>query len=89
MAAQMPHLRAFVHVSTAYVNGNQPKGSTVPELLLPLLDEQGQAVDHAAMLASLQIMPPAEAASQVWHSSLAACVHMSVVHVGGNQPAWK
>ena len=80
MASKMPHLKAFVHVSTAYVNGNQPKGSTVPERLLPLLDEQGRVVDHSAMLASLQSMPKPEAATQVWHSHLPACLHISPAH---------
>ena len=65
MAGNMPRLKAFVHVSTAYVNGNQPKGSIVPEQLIPLQDEQGQAVDHSALVTSLQLMPREEASMQV------------------------
>ena len=65
MAGNMPCLKAFVHVSTAYVNGNQPKGSIVPEQLIPLQDEQGQAVDHSALVTSLQLMPREEASMQV------------------------
>lgn len=58
----MPKLRAFVHVSTAYVNGNQPKGTTVPEHMLGL---GGVAGDHLALVNQLQALPKAQAASQV------------------------
>ncbi|KAL3139076.1 Fatty acyl-CoA reductase 2 [Trebouxia sp. C0010 RCD-2024] len=61
MAAEMPKLRAFVHVSTAYVNGNQPKGSTVAEHMLP---RGAGAGDHVALVNQLQALPKAEAASQ-------------------------
>lgn len=61
MASGMPKLRAFVHVSTAYVNGNQPKGSTVAEHMLPLGAGAG---DHVALVNQLQALPKAEAASQ-------------------------
>ena len=62
MAADMPKLRAFVHVSTAYVNGNQPKGTTVPEHMLAL---GGGAGDHVALVKQLQALPKTQAASQV------------------------
>ena len=62
MAAEMPKLKAFVHVSTAYVNGNQPKGASVSEHLLPL---DGEGADHASLVAQLQALPKAQAASQV------------------------
>lgn len=62
MAAEMPNLKAFVHVSTAYVNGNQPKGATVSEQMLPL---SGEAADHASLVTQLQALPKAQAASQV------------------------
>lgn len=62
MAAEMPKLKAFVHVSTAYVNGNQPKGSTVPEHILP---PSGEVANHAALVNQLQALPKAQAASQV------------------------
>lgn len=65
MAGQMPHLEAFVHVSTAYVNGNQPKGSLVPEQLIGLQHSQGQPVNHTALVDSLQCLPRAEASSKV------------------------
>ena len=58
----MPNLKAFVHVSTAYVNGNQPKGATVSEHLLPL---DGKGADHASLVTQLQALPKDQAASQV------------------------
>ena len=36
LAAQMPKLKAMVHVSSAFVNMNQPKSSTIDEKLYPL-----------------------------------------------------
>ena len=65
MAGQMPRLEAFVHVSTAYVNGNQPKGSLVPEQLIGLQHSQGQPANHTALVESLQLSPRAEASSKV------------------------
>ena len=62
MAAEMPNLKSFVHVSTAYVNGNQPKGTSVSENLLPL---DGEGADHASLVTQLQGLPRAQAASQV------------------------
>ena len=62
MAAEMPKLKAFVHVSTAYVNGNQPKGASISEHLLPL---DGEGADHASLVTQLQTLPKAQAASQV------------------------
>lgn len=70
MAAEMPKLRAFVHVSTAYVNGNQPKGSTVAEHMLP---RGAGAGDHVALVNQLQALPKAEAASQVRCSTHKSC----------------
>ena len=65
MASHMPKLKAFVHVSTAYVNGNQPKGSIVPEVMLPLTDQSGKQPHHAKLVASLQALPKPKAALQV------------------------
>ena len=92
MASNMPRLKAFVHVSTAYVNGNQAKGSTVPEQLIPLQDDQGQVVDHNALVTSLQLMPREEASTQVCFACLARkakllitmhCVQLAA-HAQGN-----
>lgn len=71
MASNMPRLKAFVHVSTAYVNGNQAKGSTVPEQLIPLQNDQVQAVDYNALVTSLQLMSREEASTQVCCACLA------------------
>ena len=62
MAADMPKLQAFVHVSTAYVNGNQPKGTRVPERMLPL---RAKSEDDAALVSKLQALPEPQAAAQV------------------------
>ncbi len=65
MASRMPNLKAFVHVSTAYVNGNQPKGSVIPEVMLPLTDQPNAHVSHSALVANLQAVPKPKAAQQV------------------------
>lgn len=39
-------LKLFLHVSSCYVNGNQPQGSEVQERLYPLV-LNGKRVDHA------------------------------------------
>ncbi len=65
MAARMPNLKAFVHVSTAYVNGNQSKGSVIPEAMLPLTDQLKAHVFHSALVANLQALPKPKAAQQV------------------------
>ncbi|KAL0022255.1 hypothetical protein WJX77_010593 [Trebouxia sp. C0004] len=64
MASRMPNLKAFVHVSTAYVNGNQSKGSVIPEAMLPLTDQSNVHVSHSALVANLQAVPKAKAAQQ-------------------------
>ena len=66
----MPCLRAFVHVSTAYVNAHLPKGSHVEEALYPLHmrscgdDEPGRVV-HGAIAAELAALPAAKAERRV------------------------
>ena len=65
MALHMTKLKAFVHVSTAYVNGNQPKGSQVPEAMFPVMDEAGKPVHHASLVNHLQSLPKSAAAGQV------------------------
>ncbi len=64
MAACMPRLKSFVHVSTAYVNGNQPKGSTVAEIMLPLPGQADKAMHHAELVTSLQALTRPQAALQ-------------------------
>ena len=65
MALHMPKLKAFVHVSTAYVNGNQPKGSQVPEAMFPLMNEASMPVHHASLVTHLQSLPENAATGQV------------------------
>ncbi len=76
----MPNLKAFVHVSTAYVNGNQSKGSVIPEVMLPLTDQSNAHVSHSALVANLQAVPKPKAAQQVsiW---LQECIMLCILHV--------
>ena len=80
----MPNLKAFVHVSTAYVNGNQPKGTTVSEQMLPL---SGEAADHATLVTQLQALPKAQAASQV--SCSHHCEAPFVSYEGNVSASWR
>ena len=58
LAKRMDSLQAFLHVSTAFVNVNQPAGSQVEEVLYslpPLLTRLGStAQDVAGQLSSLK-----------------------------------
>ena len=80
MAARMPNLKAFVHVSTAYVNGNQSKGSVVPEAMLPLTDQSNAHVSHAAVVANLQAVSKPTAAQQV-STLLQECMMLCILQV--------
>ena len=79
MARDMPNLKAFVHVSTAYVNGNQPKGSQVPEVMVPLLDHANSPVHHASLVSNLQTLPQSAAASQVCLLLITAFVTVALI----------
>jgi fatty acyl-CoA reductase len=52
LAMQMQQLRCFLHVSTAYVNINQPRGSSIEERIYPLKLGSG-VVSHAAVVEDL------------------------------------
>ena len=62
-ARSAPNLAAFVHVSTAYVNGHFPPGSVVGEALhdLAVPGGGGGGVDHADLAARLRCASPKEA----------------------------
>ncbi len=47
VASTFKHLQAFVHVSTAFVNGNLAKGSRVLEHVYPLDGQAGSQAKHA------------------------------------------
>ncbi len=64
LAAGMRRLRGFLHVSTAYVNSNFPRGSHVEERMYPLSLADGCTADHAAIAAELLALPPASAERQ-------------------------
>ena len=71
LAAGMRRLRGFLHVSTAYVNSNFPRGSHVEERMYPLGLADGRTVDHAAIAAELLALPPASAERQACPRSVA------------------
>ncbi|KAL3162395.1 Fatty acyl-CoA reductase 2, variant 2 [Trebouxia sp. C0010 RCD-2024] len=64
-AAKMKKLRCFMYVSTAYSNAHLKKYSTVKEQLYPLREQDGQEVDHAAVVDRLLAMPVDEAQQEV------------------------
>ena len=64
LAAGMRRLRGFLHVSTAYVNSNFPRGSHVEERMYPLSLADGRTADHAAIAAELLALSPAGAERQ-------------------------
>ena len=54
-----------MYVSTAYSNAHLKKYSTVKEQLYPLQEQDGQEVNHAAIVDRLLAMPVQEAQSEV------------------------
>lgn len=64
LAAQMKNLNCFLHVSTAYVNVNFPKGSTVDEAIYPLMIGRQEA-DHQAIVDDLMSLDPDSANTRV------------------------
>eukprot|EP00878_Enallax_costatus_P005649 GHUV01005923.1.p1 GENE.GHUV01005923.1~~GHUV01005923.1.p1 ORF type:complete len:571 (+),score=168.70 GHUV01005923.1:688-2400(+) len=57
LAARMNALKCFVHVSTAYVNVNLPRGSYIEERLYPLYIGE-QEVHHADIVEDLMSLKP-------------------------------
>ena len=65
LALKIKQLKAFVHVSTAYVNCNLPRGSHIEEQIYPLYHKNGKMVEHKALAMRLADMPPAKAEAEV------------------------
>jgi hypothetical protein len=65
LALKIKQLKAFVHVSTAYVNCNLPRGSHIEEQIYPLYHKNGKMVEHKAIALKLADMPPAKAEAEV------------------------
>lgn len=64
LASRMQRLRCFLHVSTAYVNVNLPRGSSVEERIYPLkLGEH--SLNHAEVVEDLLSLEPEEANCRV------------------------
>jgi alcohol-forming fatty acyl-CoA reductase len=61
LAMRCAALAGYVHVSTAYVNINRPRGSHVEEKIYPLALPDGTPVRHADTAAELLGLPPKEA----------------------------
>lgn len=62
MASQLPHLKAFIHVSTYFVNNNLPRNSTVKEQIYQLpLAVNGTPVSHGDYVAAMLAMQPDQA----------------------------
>ncbi len=61
LALEMQHMRGFVHISTAYVNSNQARGSHVEERIYPLLDGCGARILHCDLAARLTALPAPKA----------------------------
>ncbi|CAL8462842.1 g2376 [Coccomyxa elongata] len=61
LAEGMPHLRGFLHVSTAYVNAHRPKGSHIEEAIYRLTFSDGQVLAHASLAAELAALPHGKA----------------------------
>lgn len=65
LAQSCKKLRGFVHVSTAYVNANQPQGSHVEEAIYVLHAQDGSVLHHASLVAELAGLSRARAERKV------------------------
>lgn len=68
LAAQMPHLASFVHVSTFFVNNHLPACTRVPERQaapLPLVLGTTCFASHADFVSAVLALPPDKAHTQV------------------------
>ncbi len=65
LALKIKQLKAFVHVSTAYVNCNLPRGSHIEEQIYPLHHKDGSKVEHKKLAIKLAAMPPNKAEAEV------------------------
>lgn len=69
LASKMRDLRCFLHVSTAYVNVNFCKGSSVDEVLYPLMIGRQEA-QHADIVNDLMSLEPDSANTRVGVSGM-------------------
>lgn len=57
LASKMQHLRAFVHVSTYFVNNHMPRNTVVSEALHPVpLELDGRPVEYKEFVEALMSM---------------------------------
>ena len=68
LAQRMEQLRGFVHVSSAYVNSNLPRGSHVEEKIYPIHRKNGQVLNHNETARTLAALSPASAEAKVQHN---------------------
>lgn len=65
LALKIKNIKGFVHVSTAYVNSNLPRGSHIEEEIYPLHYKNGRKVEHKKLAIKLAAMQPAKAEAEV------------------------
>ena len=84
LALKIKQLKAFVHVSTAYVNCNLPRGSHIEEQIYPLYHKNGKKVEHKALAMRLAEMPPAKAEAEVCFQSGCRAPYYIFLCMSGN-----
>lgn len=65
LAHTIPGMKGFIHVSTAYVNCNLPKGSHIEEKIYPLILKDGTKLDHAKVAEELLALNSTQATKRV------------------------
>ena len=78
LAAGFSHLRAFVHLSSAYVNCDRPRGSHVEERLYPMdwgCNSTGEAHTLQSLAAELRGLSPDAASRRVRLMPCCICMH--------------
>ena len=73
LALKLKQLKAFVHVSTGYVNSNLPRGSHIEEQVYPLYFANGDKLEHAKLAMQLAAMEPKKAEAEVPLSPALPC----------------
>ena len=73
LALKLKQLKAFVHVSTGYVNSNLPRGSHIEEQVYPLYFANGDKLEHAKLAMQLAAMEPKKAEAEVLSAPVLPC----------------
>ena len=86
LALKIKQLKAFVHVSTAYVNCNLPRGSHIEEQIYPLYHKDGKKVEHKKLAIKLAAMAPNKAEAEVGPPSRLSWRQQQLYHHAGSYP---